>query len=91
MLKLVPKPEGFALNNRRSDIAHDASKWLPEDAIYSAQEAVVKGGVTKAMLVAWYAPHPDKPGCLKLMYRLYNESDNDGRALISEVFVEMNK
>lgn len=86
MLTAIPKPTAFDINNRRSDKESDASKWLPSDALYDAYQDIEAKGVTKALAVAWYAPHPTKPGALVMRFRLFNESDNDGRALASELF-----
>lgn len=86
MLKAVPRPAAFDINNRRSDKASDAAKWMPEDALYDAYQDIEANGAAKALVVAWYAPHPTKPGCLTMRFRLFNESDNDGRALAAELF-----
>lgn len=85
-MRAVPKPAAFDLNNRRSDKESDASKWLPADALYDASQDIEANGCTKALLVAWYVPHPTKPGLLTMRFRLFNESDNDGRALAAELF-----
>lgn len=85
-LKAVPKPLAFDINNRRSDRESDASKWLPADALYDASQDIEATGVTKALVVAWYVPHPSKSGLLTMRFRLFNESDNDGRALAGELF-----
>lgn len=86
MLTAVPKPTAFEINNRRSDKEADAAKWLPEDALYDAYQNLEANPAIKALLVAWYAPHPTKPGLLSMRYRLFNETDNDGRALAAELF-----
>lgn len=86
MLTAIPKPAAFDINNRRSNKESDAAKWLPADALYDAYQDLEARPATKALLVAWYAPHPSKPGLLTMRFRLFNESDNDGRALAAELF-----
>lgn len=86
MLTSIPKPAAFEINNRRSDRESNAAAWLPEDALYDAYQELESRPATKALLVAWYAPHPSKPGLLTMRFRLFNESDNDGRALAGELF-----
>ena len=79
-LRIIPKPEGFELRDRRSEKANDATAWLPEDALYDAQEAMRgKMKPASAMLVAWF--YLDDEGKEKLTFRLYNRSTNDGVAL----------
>ena len=36
-LKLVPKPEGFELRDKRSSKSNNVDDWLPTDALYDAQ------------------------------------------------------
>lgn len=83
-LKLVPKPEGFELAEKRAN-ASDASRWLPEDALYAAWEEISETEPVKAFCVAWYVPG-SKPGALKLRMRLYCEEVNDGTSLGTDIF-----
>lgn len=53
-LKLVPKPEGFDLRDRRSDKKCDASLWTPHDALYDAQQNLVKSGEECDALVVFF-------------------------------------
>ena len=80
VVRIVPKPEGFELRDRRSDKTNDATAWLPEDALYDAQQAMDgKMKPTTAMIVAWF--YRDDEGIERLTFRLYNRSTNDGVAL----------
>jgi hypothetical protein len=85
MLKAVPKPEGHDIAQHRADKAGDASKWLPENALYSAWEEMRENAPTKAMCVAWYIPG-STDGALRLRMRLFCETTNDGTALGADVF-----
>ncbi len=79
-MRIVPKPEGFELRDRRSEKTNDATAWLPEDALYDAQQAMDgKMKPTTAMIVAWF--YRDDEGIERLTFRLYNRSTNDGVAL----------
>jgi len=79
-LRAVPKPEGFDLRDRRSEKTNDATAWLPEDALYDAQQAMRgKMKPTSAMVVAWF--YHDEEGTERLTFRLYNKTTNDGVAL----------
>jgi hypothetical protein len=53
-LKLIPKPEGFELRDRRSSKQGDASVWRPTDALYDAQQAMVNAPEpVTAVVVVW--------------------------------------
>lgn len=78
---MVPKPEGFDLRNSRANKAHDGSKWLPEDALYDAYDAMAKASVTTAMIVAWWEKAED--GTVHLNYRSYSEHPQQNIALVS--------
>jgi hypothetical protein len=86
-LRAVPKPEGHDLNTRRADKEADASKWLPENALYDAYEQLIKGTPTGALVVAWY--EKNEHGCLQFRMRQWNERTNDGIALAAEIFTSM--
>lgn len=87
-LKVIPKPAGFDVSEKRADKAADASKWLPTDALYSAFEEITKAAGIKALSVAWYETDPVS-GNIVLRSRLFNETENDGRALHAELFLSM--
>lgn len=89
-LKVIPKPVGFDVSEKRADKAADASKWLPADALYSAFEELIKAKGVKALIVAWYEVDP-KTGNIVMRSRLFNETQNDGRALCAELFMDMCK
>jgi hypothetical protein len=86
-LKAVPKPEGHDLNARRADAAADASRWLPEDALYSAYEELSRTKPYGALIVAWYEQREN--GDIALRLRLWNDRVNDVTALAAEVFHKM--
>lgn len=83
-LQLVPKPAGFELRDKRSEKTNDASKWLPADALFSAHQAM-QGDMrpAKALIVAWF--FLDAEGEQRMTFRLFNETDNDGIALVARI------
>lgn len=79
-LRAIPKPEGFELRDKRSEKTNDAAAWLPEDALYDAQQAMMgEMKPSTAMVVAWF--YRDAEGKQRLTFRLYNQTNNDGVAL----------
>lgn len=50
--RLVDKPEGFDLREKRAGKAKDGSLWTPEDALFDAAEQI-KGKAVKQLLVCW--------------------------------------
>lgn len=82
-MKLVPKPVGHDFNVRRAESCADASKWLPENALYQAYEEISKG-ITGALIVAWYEKNEE--GHIRMRLRHWNERTNDGVALAAEMF-----
>lgn len=44
-LKLVPKPEGFELRDRRSDKSGMGKDWEPQDALFDASQEIAKPDV----------------------------------------------
>ncbi len=50
-LKLVPKPEGFELRDRRSSKTNAGSDWTPRDALYSASQDMTDAA--DAVTVIW--------------------------------------
>lgn len=64
-LKSIPKPEGFDLRNRRSEKSGRGSDWLPADALYDAQQEILKtsaeaGSEIDAVMVIYHTV--DKEG-----------------------------
>lgn len=51
-MKLVPKPEGFELRNKRSGKKESCEVWEPKDALYSAS-ALMEGKNVSACVVIW--------------------------------------
>jgi hypothetical protein len=56
-LKLIPKPEGFELRDKRSDKAADASLWEVGDALFNANETIAKMKAD-SVLICWRETHP---------------------------------
>jgi hypothetical protein len=54
-LKLVPRPEGFELRDRRSDKSGQANDWTPRDALFDASEAI--GDDAEAVTIVWRKPN----------------------------------
>jgi hypothetical protein len=44
-LRLVPKPEGFELRNKRSDKTGRGCDWEPQDALYDVSQEIAKPDV----------------------------------------------
>jgi hypothetical protein len=77
-LRAVPKPEGFELRQARC-AKEDNTKWLPQDALYAAYEAMSKVKVERAMIVAWW--ESDDSGNVKLNFSAYSEHPQQNTAL----------
>ena len=86
-LKAVPKPDGHELRLKRACRNEDASKWLPEDALYDAYEGLKTTSAEAAMIVAWYTRLPD--GNLSIKYRCYSEHDRQHVALASDLLASL--
>jgi hypothetical protein len=83
-LSAVPKPLGFEFRDRRAFQTNNADAWLPADALYDAYRDMEADGVVHAMVVAWYAV--DETGAQRLRFRLAHARENDGRALLVDLF-----
>lgn len=57
-LKLVQKPEGFELRDKRSDKSGQGADWLPVDALYSVQQRLADKNCS-ALMVVWREVNPD--------------------------------
>lgn len=69
-MKIVPKPEGFDLRDRRSSKSNDAKQWLGHDALFAASEVMPKD--TKTCAVVW---QEETPKGVNTVYRLAGESN----------------
>lgn len=56
-LKLIPKPEGYELRDKRSDKANDGALWTPRDALFDASQRM--GEKTESMLCIWCEKNAD--------------------------------
>lgn len=53
-LRLVPKPDGFELRERRSGRDRDGSQWQPQDALYDASRKIEEAtGRVTSVVVIW--------------------------------------
>jgi hypothetical protein len=77
-LRAIPKPEGHELRAARCE-KNDNTKWLPEDALYSAYEAMSKAKVERAMICAWW--ESDENGVVRLNFRAFSEHPQQNTAL----------
>lgn len=50
-MKLIPKPEGFDLRDRRSAKSCSGSDWQPADALYSAQQRILSAKADTVMII----------------------------------------
>lgn len=57
-MKLVPKPEGFELRDKRSTKEGDGSLWNVQDALHDASQEMAKYGVMD-VLICWREIHSD--------------------------------
>lgn len=57
LLRVVPKPEGFELRDKRSDKSKDARDWTPADALYDASQRTEGKNVTD-LVVYWWERDP---------------------------------
>lgn len=85
-LKLIPKPEGFELRDRRSDKTGKGCDWLPADAVYQADH-MMKQGNTIAVVVVWMEERPD--GSQRVYRRFAGETGNKLRLLMEAIGTEM--
>lgn len=57
-LRLVPKPDGYELRDKRSTKEDDPSVWTPADALYDASERI-RGKDVSQLVVYWWERKPD--------------------------------
>ena len=79
-LKLVPKPEGFELRDKRSDKSGRGCDWLPADAVYDASHMMSLGDCT-AVVIVWMEKRPDGS---QRVYRRYAGPPGDKLLLLIE-------
>lgn len=59
-LKLVPKPEGFELRDKRSDKSGMGCDWAPQDALYAVSQEMLKPDVNcDAVLIIYRQKFPN--------------------------------
>lgn len=86
-LRGLPKPEEFDLHLARANRDNDSSKWLPEDVLYDASVAMQKDVPCTAVVVIWYTRLPN--GNLALKFRVHQEHDRQGVALLTDTLAEL--
>lgn len=79
-MKLIPKPEGFELRDKRSDKTADASKWNTADALFDASNEMSKQD-TDGVIVCWREQYKD--GTSKIHYRCAGAEGTGIKLLIS--------
>lgn len=57
-LRLVPKPEGFELRDKRSEKDKNPARWTPADAIYDASQRMQLYEATQ-LVVYWWEKRED--------------------------------
>jgi hypothetical protein len=73
-LRVIPKPDGFGLRDRRSSKSSDASKWTADDALYDAHSQIAADGLPiAAMFVCWTVVNPD--GSKREKFRAAGDAD----------------
>jgi hypothetical protein len=87
MLKVLPKPEGFDLREKRAEKSESARDWLPEDALYDAATHIAEKGVAGALVICWY--ELSESGLPIAKYRCYNEDPRSSTALMADVEFQM--
>jgi hypothetical protein len=65
-MKLIPKPEGFELRDKRSDKSCSGADWQVGDALYDAQQEINKADCN-AVMVLWTQVEAD--GSTSTRYR----------------------
>lgn len=79
-MKVVPKPEGFDLRNRRSDRTNKAYDWLAQDVLYDASTLIPPEA--KTCIVIWQEENDD--GATETRYRVAGHG-NDVLAALAQV------
>lgn len=53
-LKLVPKPSGFELRDKRSDKTNSSADWGVQDALYSVSQEIAKSEAEYDTIIIMY-------------------------------------
>lgn len=56
-LRLVPKPEGYELRDKRSEKRNSAADWTPADALYDASQRIIDKQVS-GLVAYWWERDP---------------------------------
>lgn len=88
-LKMVPKPEGYDMREKRATKAESGKQWLPDDALYQAFERINKGDAKPvgAIAIVWYEKLDNGSLCVK--YSISNEYDRQAIALLADALADM--
>lgn len=82
----IKKPGGYdfrvKLEQRSGHVS--GTKWLPEDVLFSASQAMADNPPKGAVLVCWYTPIPEN-GRLALRWQGCQEHDCQMKALAAEM------
>lgn len=79
-MKLIPKPEGFELRDRRSDKSGKAADWQVGDALYDAQQEINKADCP-AVMILWTKVEAD--GTTSTNYRYAGSPGNGERLFLN--------
>lgn len=83
-LKLVPKPEGFELRDRRSDKTGMGCDWGPQDALFDVSQEIAKPDVDcDALLVIYRKRFPN--GSTLTCTRFSGQSDAAANLLLNGI------
>lgn len=85
-LRLLPKPEGFDLRDKRSDKTGCAADWTPADALWDAQQHMNDVEVA-GVVVVWFGKTQD--GALVPHMRFAGEKNLKLRLLTTGLGLEM--
>jgi len=80
-VKLITKPEGFDLRNKRSDKSNKGADWSVQDALFDAsQKIAISSDHCSGVLILWREVDLDGKGSTH--YRYSGDSDMNAPALI---------
>lgn len=85
-MKLIPRPEGFELRDKRSDKTGAGKDWEAADALYSAHQQMAERGCSSVVLI-W--TEPDPKGGANTVVRFAGETGAKVRLLIQAIGMEM--
>lgn len=81
-MKLIPKPDGFDLRDRRSTKSASCEQWEPRDALYDASTAM-NGKEVDCAIVIWRERQKD--GNATICSRRCGNADAVARVVMEEV------